>query len=318
MIESAKIKQYKKMLTAADAVLIAHYYTDAKIQYLAEQTGGFVGDSLAMAKFGVDHPAKTLIIAGVRFMGESAKILSPEKKVIVLTLEAECSLDLGCPINEFSQFCDENPDRTVVVYCNTSAAVKARADWVVTSTNALSIVDHLDAEGKKILWAPDKHLGRYIQKQTGADMLLWNAACVVHEEFQTTGLKNLQEQYPDAAILVHPESPEAVIDIADVVGSTTVLLKASQDLPNKTFLVATDSGIFYKMQQASPEKNFILMPTGGNGATCKSCGSCPWMAMNTLERFEACFSENPDVIELDKNIIARAQIPLKRMLDFRI
>lgn len=317
MIELVKIKNYQQKLAAADAVLIAHYYTDPKIQYLAEKTGGFIGDSLAMAQFGVDHPAKTLIIAGVRFMGESAKILSPEKRVIVLTLEAECSLDLGCPIAEFNQFCDEHPDRTVVVYANTSAAVKARADWVVTSSNALAIVDHLDAEGEKILWAPDRHLGRYIQQNTGADMLLWQGACIVHEEFQTTGLKELQKLYPDAAILVHPESPQAVVAIADVVGSTSHLLSASKNLPNDTFIVATEQGIFYKMQQASPDKKFILMPTGGVGATCKSCGICPWMALNTLERFETCFADNADTIELDAEIIKRAQIPLQKMLAFQ-
>lgn len=162
------------------------------------------------------------------------------------TLEAECSLDLGCPVEEFSAFCDQHPDREVVVYANTSAAVKARADWVVTSSCALDIIEDLDAQGKAIIWGPDKYLGSYIQKNTGADMLLWDSSCIVHEEFKAKGIEDLKRVYPDAAVLVHPESPDSVVDIADVVGSTSQLLKASQDMPNSAFIVATDRGIFYK------------------------------------------------------------------------
>jgi quinolinate synthase len=170
-------------LKSRGAVLVAHYYVDGDVQDLAEETGGCVADSLEMARFGHEHEADTLVVAGVRFMGETSKILSPEKRVYMPTLEAECSLDLGCPPAEFEAFCREHPDRTVVVYANTSAEVKALSDWVVTSSVALPIVESLDAQGKKILWAPDKHLGHYIQVQTGADMLLWSGACVVHEEF---------------------------------------------------------------------------------------------------------------------------------------
>lgn len=179
------------------------------------------------------------------------------------TLEATCSLDLGCPIDKFSAFCDAHPDHTVVVYANTSAAVKARADWVVTSSIALEIVEHLDSEGKKIIWGPDRHLGSYIAKQTGAEMLMWQGDCIVHDEFKANALRDMKSVYPDAAILVHPESPASVVAMADAVGSTSQLIKAAQTMPNERFIVATDRGIFYKMQQAAPGKTLIEAPTGG-------------------------------------------------------
>ena len=303
-------------LKAQNAVLVAHYYCDPVIQALAEETGGCVSDSLEMARFGNKHPASTVIVAGVRFMGETAKILNPEKRVLMPTLEATCSLDLGCPVEEFSAFCDKHPERTVVVYANTSAAVKARADWVVTSSCALEIVESLMDNGETIIWGPDQHLGRYIQKQTGADMLLWDGACIVHEEFKSLQLADMKALYPDAAILVLPESPEAVIDLADAVGSTSQLIAAAQTLPNKTFIVATDRGIFYKMQQLCPDKVFIEAPTAGNGAACRSCAHCPWMAMNTLERTLQCLREGSNEIFVEPALIPQAIKPLKRMLDF--
>ncbi|MBU2068898.1 MAG: quinolinate synthase NadA, partial [Gammaproteobacteria bacterium] len=255
--------------------------------------------------------------AGVKFMGETAKILTPEKTVLMPTLEATCSLDLGCPADEFSAFCDAHPDRVVVVYANTSAAVKARADWVVTSSIALDVIEHLDSEGKKILWGPDKHLGAYVQKQTGADMLLWQGACIVHDEFKANALVELKKQYPNAAVLVHPESPAAVVDLADAVGSTSQLIKASQTMPNDTFIVATDKGIFYKMQQAMPDKTFIEAPTGGNGATCRSCAHCPWMAMNGLKAIEEALTDaSGHEIFVDATLRERALLPLDRMLSF--
>lgn len=307
----------KQLLQQRDAVLVAHYYTDPEIQALAEETGGCVSDSLEMARFGNQHPAKTLIVAGVKFMGETAKILTPEKTVLMPTLEATCSLDLGCPADEFAAFCDAHPDRVVVVYANTSAAVKARADWVVTSSIALDVIEHLDSEGKKILWGPDRHLGAYVQKQTGADMLLWQGACIVHDEFKANALVELKKQYPQAAVLVHPESPAAVVDLADAVGSTSQLIKASQTMPNDTFIVATDKGIFYKMQQAMPDKTFIEAPTGGNGATCRSCAHCPWMAMNGLQAIEEALTDgNGHEIFVDAALRERALLPLDRMLGF--
>jgi len=271
------------LLKANDAVLVAHFYVDGDLQDLALETGGCVADSLEMARFGRDHPAQTLVVAGVRFMGETAKILSPEKRVLAPDLDATCSLDLGCPPDEFAAFCDANPDRTVVVYANTSAAVKARADWMVTSSCALAIVRHLKDDGHKILWAPDRHLGGYIARETGADMLMWNGACIVHEEFKGLELQLLREEHPDALVLVHPESPASVVAQAHVVGSTSQLLKAVVDGEAREYIVATDNGIFHRMRQLAPGKTLIEAPTAGSSATCKSCAHCPWMAMNDTQ-----------------------------------
>lgn len=306
------------LLKQKDACLVAHYYTDPVLQALAEKSGGCVADSLEMARFGSQHPASTLLVAGVRFMGETAKILSPEKRVLMPTLEATCSLDLGCPVDEFSAFCDQYPDHEVVVYANTSAAVKARADWVVTSSIALRVVEHLADQGKKIIWAPDKHLGDYVRQKTGAEMLLWDGACIVHEEFKAKGLQELKKVYPEAAILVHPESPDTVVEMADVVGSTSQLIRAAATLPNRMFIVATDRGIFYKMQQAAPGKVLIEAPTGGTGATCRSCAHCPWMAMNGLENLRDVLLRGDQEIQVSTDLIERARLPLQRMLDFPV
>ncbi len=305
-----------EQLKANNAVLVAHYYTSPDIQALAEETGGCVSDSLEMARFGKNSSADTLIVAGVKFMGETAKILSPEKRVLMPTLEATCSLDLGCPADKFSEFCDLHPDRKVVVYANTSAAVKARADWVVTSSIALDVVDYLDRQGEKIIWAPDKHLGSYVQKQTGADVLLWDGACIVHEEFKARGILDLKAQYPNAAVLVHPESPAPVVELADVVGSTSQLINATRMLSQREFIVATDQGIFYKMQQACPDKTLLIAPTAGSGATCRSCANCPWMAMNELQNLEHVFRAGGNEIHVDPALAEKAMIPLQRMLDF--
>ncbi|EGO8683225.1 quinolinate synthase NadA [Escherichia coli] len=311
-------EKIKRLLKERNAVMVAHYYTDPEIQQLAEETGGCISDSLEMARFGAKHPASTLLVAGVRFMGETAKILSPEKTILMPTLQAECSLDLGCPVEEFNAFCDAHPDRTVVVYANTSAAVKARADWVVTSSIAVELIDHLDSLGEKIIWAPDKHLGRYVQKQTGADILCWQGACIVHDEFKTQALTRLQEEYPDAAILVHPESPQAIVDMADAVGSTSQLIAAAKTLPHQRLIVATDRGIFYKMQQAVPDKELLEAPTAGEGATCRSCAHCPWMAMNGLQAIaEALEQEGSNhEVHVEKKLREKALVPLNRMLDF--
>lgn len=315
--ERAVLKaRIKAQLKAHDAVLVTHYYTDPDLQELTEETGGCVSDSLEMARFGNKHPAKTLIVSGVRFMGETAKILTPHKRVLMPTLEAECSLDLGCPIDSFAAFCDQHPDRTVVVYANTSAAVKARADWVVTSSIAVDVVEHLHDQGEKLIWAPDKNLGRYIQEKTGADMLLWDGTCVVHDEFKANALAQAKMIHPEAAVLVHPESPEAVIALADAVGSTSQLIHAAKTLPHKTMIVATDGGIFYKMQQAAPDKEFIVAPTAGVGATCRSCAHCPWMRMNALDNLLASFDEPGHEIFVHEHIIPNALRSLQRMVDF--
>lgn len=315
--ERAALKdKIRRLLKEKQAVLVAHYYVDADLQDLAEETGGCVSDSLEMARFGRDHPAKTLVVAGVRFMGETAKILSPEKTVLMPDLEATCSLDLGCPADEFTAFCDAHPDRTVVVYANTSAAVKARADWMVTSSIGLDIVAHLHAQGKKILWAPDRHLGAYIQQQTGADMLLWQGSCLVHDEFKGIELELLRKEHPDAKVLVHPESPAAVVAQADVVGSTSQLIAAAVMLEAQEFIVATDNGILHKMRSAAPGKRFIEAPTAGNSATCKSCAHCPWMAMNGLRNLAQVLESGSNAVQVDAVIREKAVNCIQRMLDF--
>ncbi len=310
------IARIKRLLKEQDAVLVSHYYVHPDLQDLAEATGGIVSDSLDMANFGHQHPARTIIVAGVRFMGETAKILNPEKRVLMPDLEAECSLDLGCPADEFSAFCDAHPDRVVVVYANTSAAVKARADWMVTSSIALPVVKHLHEQGKKILWAPDRHLGSYVQEQTGADMLLWQGSCIVHDEYKAKELIELKAQHPGALVLVHPESPRAVVQQADVVGSTTQLIKAAQAAPNREFIVATDNGILHKMRTLCPDKTFLEAPTAGRGANCTSCSHCPWMAMNGLLNLAEVLERGHNEIHVDPGIIPRAVQPIKRMLDF--
>jgi quinolinate synthase len=310
------IARIRGMLKEQDAVLVAHYYVHADLQDLAEATGGIVSDSLDMANFGYRHPAKTIVVAGVRFMGETAKILNPEKRVLMPDLKAECSLDLGCPADEFSAFCDAHPDRTVVVYANTSAAVKARADWMVTSSIALPVVKHLKEQGRKVLWAPDRHLGNYVQEQSGADMLLWQGSCIVHDEYKAKELQELKARHPGAKVLAHPESPRAVLKLADMVGSTTQLIKASQQMSAQEFIVATDNGILHKMRTLSPHKTFIEAPTSGVGATCKSCSHCPWMAMNGLLNLAEVLENGKNEIQVAPSIIPRAVQPIERMLDF--
>jgi len=306
----------KRLLVRQDAVLVAHYYTDPELQMLADDTGGHVADSLDMARFSHAHDAGTVVVCGVRFMGETAKILNPEKRVLVPVMEANCSLDLGCPADAFGAFCDAHPERTVVVYANTSAAVKARADWMVTSGIALDIVRHLEARGETILWAPDRFLGDYIQRQTGADMLMWQGSCIVHEAFKSDALERLHEKHPEAAVLVHPESPPAVIALADVVGSTSALIEAVRSLPNETFIVATDRGIFHKMKELAPTKRLLEAPTAGEGATCESCAHCPWMAMNGLRNLVEVLETGNNEICIDESVRARAAVPVERMLDF--
>jgi len=315
--EKVEMKEkIRRLLKEKKAVLVAHYYVDPDIQDLAEETGGCVADSLEMARFGRDHPAQTLFVAGVRFMGETAKMLSPEKRIFMPDPDASCSLDLGCPVDEFTAFCDAHPDRTVVVYANTSAAVKARADWMVTSSIGLEIVAYLHAQGKKIIWGPDRHLGSYIRQQTGADMLLWQGSCVVHDEFKGEELKMMVEAYPDARVLVHPESPAAVVALADVVGSTSQIISAAVEMDASEFIVATDKGIFHKMQQAVPGKTLMEAPTAGSSATCKSCAHCPWMAMNYLSNLLEVIETEKNEIHVDLAVREKAVISVERMLDF--
>ncbi|MDQ7073486.1 MAG: quinolinate synthase NadA [Gammaproteobacteria bacterium] len=310
------INKIKALLKQKNAVVIAHYYVDDELQALAEETGGYVSDSLDMANFGAQHSADTLVVCGVRFMGETSKILSPEKTIIMPTLDAECSLDLGCPIEEFSQFCDQYPDREVVVYANTSVEVKARADWIVTSSNAIQIIEHLMAQGKNIIWGPDRHLGQYIKNKTNADMIMWQGNCVVHDEFKLYELEELMKKHPEAEVLVHPESPESVIAKADFVGSTKQIIAAGKKSTAPTLIIATDHGLFYKMKQVVPDKLLIPAPTGGKSATCKSCAHCPWMAMNTLVNLYEALRDEKNTIEVDEETRQKALIPLNRMIEF--
>ena len=309
-------EEITELLERRDAVLVAHYYVDGDIQDLAEQTGGCVADSLEMARFGFDHEASTIIVAGVRFMAETAKILSPEKTIFAVETDANCSLDLGCPADEFSKFCDQHPDRTVVVYANTSAEVKARADWVATSSIGLKLIRDLHSKGEKILWAPDKYLGEYIQRESGADMVMWNGACIVHEEFKALVLDGVKRQYPEAKVLVHPESPAGVIALADVVGSTSQIIQASVSMPEDTFIVATEEGILHKMRTLAPNKTFITAPTAGEGATCESCAHCPWMKMNDLDRIRQVLLEFSGEVLMDEDIRRQAETSIRRMVEF--
>lgn len=316
-----KVKQELKdrikfLLKDKDAVLVAHYYVSADLQELAAETGGFTSDSLDMARFGNEHPASTLVVAGVRFMGETAKILNPEKRVLMPDLDATCSLDLGCPAEEFAAFCDEHPERTVVVYANTSAEVKARSHWVVTSSIAEKVVKYLHEKGEKILWAPDKYLGDYVQQRSGADLISWDGACVVHEEFKAEALKQMRLDNPEAGVLVHPESPRGVIEQADVVGSTTQIIQAAREMPNKMFIVATDRGIFHKMREAAPGKEFIPAPIAGETVECIACAHCPWMAMNGLQNLARALEAGENEIHVDPGVARRARVAVERMLEF--
>ncbi|XXK22086.1 quinolinate synthase NadA [Arenicellales bacterium nBUS_48] len=314
--KNALIDEAKRLLRARDAVLVAHYYVDSDLQELADATGGCVADSLEMARFGLAHQASTVLVAGVRFMGETAKILSPEKQVFLVESAAECSLDLGCPVDMFADFCDQHPDRTVVVYANTSAEVKARADWVVTSSIALNLIQDLSNQGEKIIWAPDRYLGDYVQRQTGADMLLWEGSCIVHEEFKGEVLEQLKQLNPDAKVLVHPESPPSVINLADIVGSTGQLIHAVETMNAPLFIVATEEGILHKMRQRAPGKNFLAAPTAGEGATCESCAHCPWMKMNDLQRLVNVLKSEQNEVIVDETIRSQAAIPIKRMIEY--
>jgi quinolinate synthase len=309
-------EKIKSQLKQQNAVMVAHYYTEPELQILADETGGYVSDSLDMARFGYESDAKTLIVCGVKFMGETAKILNPEKRILMPDLAANCSLDLGCPADEFSAFCDAHPDHVVVVYANTSAAVKARADWMVTSGSAVDVIKHLAAEGKKIIWAPDKYLGDYVQKETDADMLIWQGACIVHEEFKGQELETLRGHHPEAKVLVHPESPASVIDQADLVSSTTGIINAVVEMKAKEFIIATDKGIFHKIKEAAPDKVLIEAPTAGKSAACISCAHCPWMAMNSLRKLAHVLETGENEIFVDADIVQKARGSIQRLLDF--
>ncbi len=290
-----------------NAVILAHYYTVGEIQDLAD----FVGDSLALAQIAEKLDNPLIVMCGVHFMGETVKILCPDKKVLVPDLNAGCSLADSCPSEEFEKFINEHPEHTVVSYVNTSAAVKALTDIVVTSGNAMKIINSLP-EDEKIIFGPDRNLGNYINSETGRNMLLWDGACHVHEQFSLEKIIELKKQYPEAKILVHPECPAPVRLVADKVGSTAVLLKWAVESDFDTFIVATESGILHEMRRKCPDKTFIPAPP--NDSTC-ACNDCAFMKLNTLEKlYNSLRYELPEV-HVDENMIDRARRPILRMLE---
>lgn len=299
-------KEIERLKKEQDAVVLAHYYQKGEIQDVAD----YIGDSLALARIAAGLPNKVIVLCGVHFMGETAKILCPEKVVIVPDVNAGCSLADSCPADEFEKFVREHPDHTVISYVNTSAAVKALTDIVVTSGNARKIVDSLPKD-EKIIFGPDRNLGNYINAETGRDMLLWNGACHVHELFSPAKIAQLKKQYPGAKVLVHPECPAPVRILADKIGSTAVLLKYATESDAKEFIVATESGILHQMQKDCPEKTFIPAPP--DDSTC-ACNDCAFMKLNTLEKLYNSLRFLAPQIHVDSEIAERARRPIERML----
>ena len=299
-------EEIKRLKKERDAAIMAHYYTDGEIQDLAD----VVGDSLALAQVARTLPNKVIVLCGVHFMGETTKILCPDKTVLVPDMEAGCSLADSCPADEFEKFVKEHPDHTVVSYVNTSAAVKALTDVVVTSSNALKIVKALP-EDAKIILGPDRNLGNYISSETGRKMLIWDGACHVHEQFSLEGIIRLKKEHPRAKVLVHPECKQAVVLLADKVGSTAALLNYAKESPAREFIVATESGILHKMRLQCPEKTFIPAPPEEAGCACNNCA---YMKLNTLEKLRDCLRDLAPEIEVDPLIASEAVKSIDRML----
>jgi quinolinate synthase len=299
--------EIRRMAREKNAVIMAHYYTQPEIQ----DTADFVGDSLALAQQAAKTDADIIVMCGVHFMGETNKILCPEKKVLVPDLNATCSLAESCPAPEFAEFVKAHPGHTVISYVNTTAAIKALTDIVVTSGNALKIVNSLPKD-EKIVFGPDRNLGNYINSITGRKMVLWDGACNVHEKFSLTRILELKEKHPNAKILVHPECKGPVVKVADKVGSTAALLKFSQEDEAKEFIVATESGILHKMQQACPDK--VFLPAPPDDSTC-ACNECNFMKLITLRKLYNCLKYEWPEIEVDPDIAARAVKPINKMLE---
>lgn len=307
MDKSELIKEINRLKKEKNAVIMAHYYQMGDIQDIADQ----IGDSLALAQWAAKTEADIIVLCGVHFMGETAKILSPHKKVLVPDLEAGCSLADSCPADDFEKFVKEHPDHMVVTYVNTTAAVKALTDVVVTSTNAKKIIDQLPKD-EKIIFGPDRNLGNYINSVTGRNMLLWDGACHVHEQFSVEKLVKLKAEHPDAAIIAHPECKKPLLLMADFIGSTQALLNYTIHSDKNKFLVATESGILHEMQKKNPYKTFIPVPP--NDSTC-ACNECNFMRLNTLEKLYLCLkNESPEII-IDEAIREKAVKPILRMLE---
>jgi quinolinate synthetase complex, A subunit len=301
------ISEIKRLRQEKNAVIMAHYYQTGDLQDIADM----VGDSLALAQYAAKTEADIIVLCGVHFMGETAKILSPQKKVLVPDIEAGCSLADSCPADEFERFVKAHPDHTVVSYVNTTAAVKANTDIVVTSTNAKKIIDSLPLDAK-IIFAPDRNLGNYINSVTGRNMLLWDGACHVHEQFSVESLIELKKAHPKAKVLAHPECKNVVLMLADFVGSTQALLNYATNSQDTEFLVATESGIIHQMQKQNPNKVFIPVPPVDS--TC-GCNDCKYMRLNSLEKLYLCLkTEQPEIL-VDESLRVKAVKPIERMLE---
>jgi quinolinate synthase len=307
MDKSLLIAEINRMKKDKNAIVMAHYYQMGDIQDIADK----IGDSLALAQWAAQTDADIIVLCGVHFMGETAKILSPEKKVIVPDLEAGCSLADSCPADKFEEFIKANPGHTVISYVNTTAAVKALTDIVVTSTNARKIIDQLPKDSK-IIFGPDRNLGDYINSVTGRNMLLWDGACHVHEQFSVEKLLKLKQENPDAEVIAHPECKKPVLMVADFIGSTQALLNYTIQSDKKVFLVATESGILHEMQKKSPDKTFIPVPP--NDSTC-ACNECNFMRLNTLEKLYLCLKNEIPEIKVDEEIRVKAVRPILKMLE---
>ena len=305
--QQSLIEEIDRLRKEKNAVILAHYYQCNEIQDVAD----YVGDSLALAQWAAKTDADVIVMCGVHFMGETAKILCPDKKVLVPDMEAGCSLADSCPVDEFARFVEAHPGYTVISYVNTSAAVKAYTDVVVTSTNARQIVESFPKD-EKIIFGPDRNLGNYINSITGREMLLWNGACHVHEQFSVAKILELKKQYPDADVLAHPECKAVLLKLADKVGSTAALLKHAVKSDKKRFIVATESGILHEMQKQCPDKEFIPAPP--EDSTC-ACNECNYMRLNTLEKLRDCLRDETPEIVVDKKVAERAIRPIQRMLD---
>lgn len=301
------VSEINRLRKEKNAVILAHYYQIPEIQDIAD----VVGDSLALAQWAAKSDAKVLVVCGVHFMGETAKILSPDKLVLIPDVNAGCSLADSCDAGEFGRFVSEHPDYTVISYVNTTAAVKAHTDVVVTSTNARKIVDQFPADAK-LIFGPDRNLGGYINAVTGRNMLLWNGACHVHEQFSVQKLRELKQQYPAAKTLAHPECKKSILDLADVVGSTQALLNYAVAHPTEQFLVATESGILHEMKKQCPDTEFIPVPSETGAFACNECN---YMRMNTLEKLYLCLRDEKPAIEVEASLRERAVKPILRMLE---
>lgn len=300
------VDEINRLKKEKNAVLLAHYYQEPEIQDIAD----YIGDSLGLSQQAAKTEADVIVFAGVHFMAETAKILSPEKKVLLPDLKAGCSLSDSCPPHLFAKFKEQYPEHIAITYVNCTAELKALSDIVCTSSNAVQIVDSLPAD-QKIIFGPDKNLGDYVKKKTGRDLVLWNGACMVHEIFSQERITRLRERYPYAKFIAHPECEKEILDEADYIGSTSGLLKYTKENPADTFIVATESGIIHQMKKANPQKTFIPAPPNNACA----CNDCPFMKLNTLEKLYNCMKFELPEVDLSADVIARAKRPIERMLE---